>query len=335
MSANIVIVFEYLNRRALSTTINNLKSAGFTVYEQVSDGWQTGPGDDNKEKAKHIANSYKDKNIDFGIIATHNGNPSMKIFQQIVNPKYGYYDIEHDIFSSIVELSPLNRLGTFSFTKLQTKILKRKNARVIEAEWYKFDNCESYRVADDKNLNNAVLIDTAFAKNTPFPYHYLFDNIYLKSLSKSIQYIKCKSDLITNAAAWSDTQAVVDMRDLGYFWFSVVSSAVVEALMMNRMPILWCCSGRFKLEEPVDDVVSRVFFDDLKHDPFHRFNEDFLVVTDKNMDHKIKILRDDYVRRQGVLNTLKSQWVFDSPRNKVYEELIKDISRVLAERSVK
>lgn len=338
MSINIVIVYEENNRRALSTIINKLRLEGFNVYEQLSDGWQTYASINNREKAKDIANFYKDKDIDFGIVVTHNGNPSMIIFQKIVKPKYGYYDIEHDIFSSVVEKSPPGmRAGTFSFTKLQTGILKKAGVRVIEAEWYKFDNCDCYDVVNEDLLKNAVVVDTMFAKkDEPFPYGHLFDNLYLKNYRKGFQNIKSEGDnLVTNLDEWYDTQAIADMQCNGYFWFSIVSSAIVEALLMNRLPILWSCTHHIKNEEPVDDIISHVFFKNTWNDEFHEFNKGFLFVTENNIDYKIDILRKDPERRSQVMTTLRSPWVFDGKRKKVSEELVTDIKRILSERGNK
>jgi len=333
MGKNVIIVYEDSGRRALLPTIEKLKMEGFTVYEQSTDGWQTYKNIDNREEAKHIANSYKDKDLDFGIIVTHNGNPSMRIFQDTVRPKYGYYDIEHDIFSSVVEMSPNNiRIGTFSFTKLQTEILKRKNARIIEAKWYKFDECDFCNYYDNTSLNNAVVVDTFFAgEDNPFKYGYLFDKLYLKNYSKGFQHLHCSSNIETNLDEWWDTQSIVDMRNLGYFWFSQVSSIIVESLMMNRIPILWSCGNHFKNETVVDDIISHVYFKNARNDEFHKFNKGFNFITESNLEYKLRTLRADYKRRHDVIDKLKGQFVFGGKRNSVADELIKDMNRLLTE----
>jgi hypothetical protein len=270
------------------------------------------------------------KNIDFGIVVTHNGNPSMTEFQRILKPKYGYYDIEHDVFNHLVEVSPIDMsLGSFAFTKVNSNYLSSRKRKYFEASWYKLDGLTEVDLNfSEPCVKNAILSDTSFTdRNKSFEYKHLFDKVYLKNYTKTPTGLSFEKELITNLDLWWDTQAVVDMKDLGYFWFCMESSMIVEALMLNRLPILW--RSQYSNEKSIDDIVSEVRIGDLGKRNFHNFGRNFYFITDKNIEYKINILQNDNKRRESVLNLLKSQWLFDEPKRKVADILIDDMNNYL------
>jgi len=324
---NVLFIFEGNNRRALDYTIQTLRNNNCSVTELCFDQyWNCNEGYTPTKESSSLADSYNNV-FDFIIMATHCMNLVMADFQERCKAKYGYYNIEHDLYNSIIErCNDCHLLGVFSFTKFMTNYLKSRNIKYFEASWYKLDTSEITSRPD--YLNNAILIDTSYTnKDIPFEYKHLFTKVYLKNFYPTERNSAFEKNLETNLVKWYDTQGLVDMLDLAKFWFSFKSSAIIEALLMNRIPILW--RAEYTDEIQINDIISEIRIIDTSPDKLHQFDNKLKMITATNIDYKIKELQNNPLKLEETQSILKQDWCFDEPKPKVVDILLEDMARII------
>jgi len=309
----------------------------YTVFEedpvQPSDGKFT-PAIDKRVAA--LIRNYSGK-IDFCVTCCHNGNPVMKRLQAEMKVKYGNYDIEHDLYSGLYELSPDGTsLGAFAFTKPEKEYLEKKNRKVFPALWYKYDQLSSIPEITEQAGRTALVVDDLYLglRDEPFRYRDLFERVLLKPRARVTEGKRIAEGAEVKYAEWYGTEAMLTLGKQALFWFSKESSAIVEALFLNRIPVLYFpdkpdMEGGFLSEikeEPLDDVLSCVTIES----QFLHGRRMLAVTHTGDIAHKIAILRDDKARRDSVIRTLREQWDIGATRH-VKDILVEDIERVLHE----
>jgi hypothetical protein len=326
------------NARSLAGVIGALKER-YTVFEedpaQPADGKFT-PAIDKRVAA--LLRNYSGK-IDFCVTCCHNGNPVMKHLQKEMVVKYGNYDIEHDLYSCLYELSPDGTsLGSFAFTKLQKEYLEKKKRKIFPALWYKYDQSESIPEVTVQIGKTALVVDDLYLgmRDEPFRHFGLFDKVFLKPRAQLDEGKRIAEGCSVKYAEWYGTEAMLTIGKQALFWFSKESSAIVEALFLGRVPVLYFPDtpdreGGFLSEikeEPLDDVLSRVTIES----QFIHGREMLAVTHTGDIAHKIAVLRDNHERREIVIRTLLEQWDIGATRH-VKDILVEDIERVLHENS--
>lgn len=334
--ANILVLLERPNERALKSIFTKLEENNHTLDYLYCSGGNIFA--ESIELAKPIVEPtilhYQNNNYDFGIICTHNGNPGVILFQQAIRPKYGYFDIEHDLLSGTIERSPINQsLGTFAFHKKHTNILKSENRIFFEAEWYKSDLYDDIYKIDNGSLDNCFVVDTSLYNHScPFPYSDLFTNSYLKGWS-SLNTNTPLTKNLNQEKQYFDTQSLFDIVQKAYFGFSCLSGAIIELLLIDRIPILF--QTPYSNEEKITDVVSRITISAPVTDTI--IKSDYVVgtklvgITTNNLDYKINQLRNSVERRAETLKLLQQDWKFECKVPKVADILISEINKYIGD----
>lgn len=333
--ARILFLLEPPNRRALSGIVYTLHNAGHKVdiFEGTSANLYVSKTEDIERIAgKTIHEIQRRAPYDFGIVCMHNGNPGIRHFQENVHPRYGYFDIEHDLLTGTVETSPKNQaLGTFSFHKRHTQMLDKNGNKYFEAEWYKGDHGPALYPVNPASMGNCIVIDTILAdRGKAFEHAGLFKDCFLKgwyNLATDCPFgnsLQCSRE-------WDDTQSLYDLARRAFFGFSTISSAIVELLMIDRIPILW--GNVYKNEHRITDFISEVEIINPTGDTAvtpQIVGKHIKGITTENLEDKIRALREDPALLHSVLVDLQADWIFDGPRPHVGDVIASEIARLTA-----
>ena len=311
---NVLILIDKVDQKAFKTVINNLKQY-FNVYLhkpiEPGDGIIT---ENIRSKITGLIQFAKEKKIDFCLMLCHNQNPAMIAFQQEFSPTFGYYDFEHDLFQHCVNHSPKEKaLGTFVFHKLYKNFMQKKEQKYFEARWYKFD---AHTFAED-NVNYAMVVDARnieLDRSFPFEYTHLFEKVFLKTFPQKYTTELEKGIIVDREQYWT-TQNLFTLGKHCSFWFVNESSAYIEALLLDRIPISWRNEERIKTISSVNSIVDEVF-----HEKIQR-NMNIIIADEK----KIAELQKSPELRNECLTLLKEQFVFDHPSPPISEILIPDM----------
>lgn len=335
-TAQVLFFRQEHNRRALSEIIKAL-DCNFILFEEEP----IEPGDgiittDIQQQVDSLVDLYTGEGgIDFIVTCCHNGNPAMEQIQQRIKPRVGCYDIEHDLYSDIYESSPkAQHLASFAFTAQNQRYLESQGRNYFNAIWYKFPAWPMPEDVMQECKRSAVYVDEQYLvkRNVPFQYLDLFDRVYHKPCNLGDDNAPILRGMIKDVEAWDDSHAMYQLGDMSLFWFSGESSAIVEALLMNRLPILLFDKGERDnglytsevTEEPVDDILSKV---SIKSQFIDR--RTMYAITETNAAHKIQVLQQDDKRRADVLKVLRNQWLPVGELRPVQELLVNDIKRMM------
>lgn len=333
--ARILFLLEPPNHRALQGIIDTLDDAGHDVdifHVTYANLYVTKMENVDRITSPTIADFQKRYVYDFGIVCAHNGNPGIRRFQETIRPRYGYFDIEHDLLTGTVETSPKNQaLGTFSFHKRHTQLLEKNGNKYFEAEWYKGDHGPALYPVNPESLDNCMVIDTILAdRGKAFEHAGLFKDCFLKgwyNLATDCHF----GNSLQCSLEWDDTQSLYDLALHAFFGFSTISSAIVELLMIDRIPILW--GNVYKNERRLTDIMSEVEIINPTGSAAvtpQIVGKHIKGITTENLEEKIRALREDHALLQSVLADLKADWIFDGPRPRVGDVIASEIARLTA-----
>lgn len=274
---------------------------------------------------------------DFAVYCCHNGNPAMRYFQERLDVRFGNYDIEHDLYSDKYEISPkAKHLGAFAFTLPQERYLIKQGRKYWPACWYKHDAVEWEGVSLQAE-RNAIIFDAEHLglRDRPFMHGHLFDDVYLKPAHPANETPLSRSCMV-NFDAWDDSLSTHEIGMKALFWFSRESSAIVEALFVDRIPVLYFPDGKSEqdgfvseiTEEPFDDVLSKV----MVKSQFIAGRKMLAVTHTGDIMHKITRLQNDLDYRRYALRLMRDQWDIGATMQ-VRDILKADIERIWNENS--
>jgi len=314
---NFLIIVDKFNTIAIRKIISDLSTEANNVYVKIP----IQPGDgkitlERKQKVDALINFAERKEIDFCIMICHNGNPVMRFFQDNFNPKYGYYDIEHDLFTLRPELTVAKKAwGTFAFTQLHLNYLTEINRHALKARWYKFDQFTFKQI----DWNSALIVNSArIDQSKSFEYLHLFNKTYLKPHSSS-KLNSLEKNTITNTE-WKNTQTLFDIGAICGFWFIHSSSAFVEALMLDCIPIIWR-NKNYTYKKESTTILSTVQIQKLNNTRIHA------LIADEDLPDKIQKLKQSENLRKETLQILKHEWLLDQNLDSVSTVLLNDIQQ--------
>ena len=266
-----------------------------------------------------------------------------------------YVFVPHDIFSAYLDgpiIPGLDKTKCYAvpFTLVQERYCQVHKMKGIPSRFPKLDMPSSTFSSGASLENTAVFIDSTLFKDHTFPYISLFDKVMLKrwneyeytldihadqtfTLNKPIRKPVLEKYGISNAP--SELFGMHGMKAAvasSLFWFTRDSSMYVEALLEDRIPILYKAprydsfergakDNRYiTYEKPVNSIVSEVQIALLGST---RFN----AVTETNLANKIKAFRADRSLIRTTLDLLKKAWVFPGTLPRLEET----IQRILDE----
>ena len=268
----------------------------------------TGLGPWKEMSTPELISKHQKANFDFIVISTHNGNPNVIKYQRQVKPKYGYIDVEHDLFASYVEVSPRERqLGACAFTQMQHQWLQKRKIPILNARWPKLDIDTSsipsrVSVSVTNPYENAIVIGTyVVPKQDVTEYSSVFNKIWYKRWVNTDAVWTGTDSLPDDYCA---TDAIACCSIIAKFWFVVQSSAFVEALLFGCIPILY--RSHVVQQTPYSDILTKLTI--AKHGAEPTSQITLLAVTADNLAYKINKLRMDSACYQHTLDTLRAEW---------------------------
>ena len=317
------------NARALAPMIRNLRR---NYYVEAIEPIEP-PSGKRTGRVEKLADEFIRKyagQFDFIATCCHVGNPVMAWILERMDPRHGYYSLEHDLFSGSYEaMRGPKALLSFAFTSYNQRYFEAQGIAYRPAKWYKLDDgaFKQYDIPGDK----AVVVDCANLgiRDKSFEHRDLFRICYLKPCGEGDDGAPLHDGLVSNFEYYADSQSMLEIGQRAGFWFSRESSAIPEALLVGAIPAFFGARGQQKCtygdacfeEEPEDDILSRVKITS----QFFR-GESILMMTDNDLESKLRILRADPVRRAAVIERLRAQWWLPAVR-RVDEWIDEDIQK--------
>ena len=320
----ILFLYDNTNLLALTPIIEGLRNQGYQITLLDVRGLYSSHTRDLTKMAVDKANELASVGFDFGITCCHCGNPSIITLQKLLPIKYGYFDIEHDLYTAVIEKSLKEvSIGTFSFTKIATDYLTKASYKYYEAEWYKLDHLPYIKEYKEESLQNALIIDSIEVRNKydSFQYKHLFNEVFIKNVDPGDSYEGFKS-----YPEWGNTMGITKAIDKAFFVLSCESSSIIESLYMDRIPILWHTSYEDEVE--INDIISEVQIVENNVDRFHVFDKKLKFITCNNLEYKLDKLRNSPELRRECIDIMKKDWAFDNKKPTVLSILISEISRI-------
>jgi hypothetical protein len=239
---------------ALSPLTDNTNVSRLTCITQP----QTAEWNYEWWSSKYIQETIRKQKFDYIIMHTHNGNPHVQKFQRNVTPKYGYIDIEHDLFCDYVEnawvhMEPNSRhivKGIMLFTKMHNKYALSKNISstiIYKPKWVKHTlPAKSIDTLDTSTWsanNSAVIFYSVRSQlNWNFPYTDIFDTIWVKTFHEYKDHndkLAMPGTTVIPKQYSLGGKSVPTMPKFGKFWFVYHSSAYVESILYNCIPLMY------------------------------------------------------------------------------------------------
>ncbi|HOK90955.1 MAG TPA: hypothetical protein PK379_13095 [Candidatus Hydrogenedentes bacterium] len=258
----------------------------------------------------------------------HVGNPRIVPFYQN-SPAGLNIVIEHDLFSlepegCVVTDKPHELLVFTRQHWAYRHDAVAPNRCFTPARWYKLDAplpddlkrfMETPEAARWDKWRHAILVESLYYTNAPFPYAGLFDKVFQKPWKETV----AREGVVNAPVNLAGPLGIVSAQYLAGFWFSRKSSALVEALFHGCVPVMYphpevpseeC--GRFFIEEkphPTIPVLSRVVID--KGNPSNgQIIPTVMVTTSGDFAQKIRVLQADPDLRKQAIREMARQWLF-------------------------
>ena len=316
--AKILYVYQSGQEESQEHIINHLRANKCNVDAYLIPGsatrhyknacWSAYPAPKNSRKIdvfdlkdEKFIEEHKDK-YDFMVCNIH-VLAEMYRFQTHAPAKYGVIDMEHDGMGEAAIISQRSIFG-LGFQNRHYAHFKRCSIPTEKVHWYKLD--ASYPVEIDASpFDDAIFIGSAypalqrhFRKREEFEYKHLFKNVwYKKFIASEDTVIKAGTkELPTYCDGAIGTKYCADIAK---FWFTCMSGCYFDALVFGAIPIVY----RFPMPQKhwkvndIDDVLSDIRYSRSR----------FIGITSDNIDHKIKVLRDED-RFKSVLSTLRAEF---------------------------
>lgn len=214
-------------------------------------------------------------------------------------PTVGRYLIPHDLLTGAFVI-PEKTLAVAAFHNLHLKFIEQQGVHPLICQWPKLYAKRIKSMADPAAGSNAVIIGSRYVNRIkPFLYKDFFTDVYYKP-----RRIKDIHPTCTNIEQ-EGTHVIASLPLLAKTWFTVQSSAFVEALMFHCLPILWGTDIVF--EQKVTSLISRVGIKKIA--PECDMNDMlFNAVTTRDMEYKLPILLDED-ERAAVVQQLRDDWI--------------------------
>jgi len=271
------------------------ESANWSAYHAPNNSRKVDVLDFNKEE---FQNEHKDK-YDFQICNIH-VLTEMHRFQTHAPPKYGVIDMEHDGMGNGAIRSQKSIFG-LAFQNRHYNHFKNQGLPTKKVRWYKLDANYPEKI-NASPFDDAIFIGSAypalqrcFRKGEEFEHKHLFKNVWYKKFIASEDKI-VKAGTKELPPYCDEAIGTKYCADMAKFWFTCMSGCYFDALVFGAIPIVYRFPGKWEVND-VDDVLSNIQYGQMK----------FVGITSENIDHKIKMLRNEN-RFKSTLTTLRAEF---------------------------
>jgi len=247
-----------------------------------------------------FAEQCRRESYDAIIMCIHSSSRPVRRFQQLVTPRLGYIDLEHDLLAEVPEHGlPEKSLGVVSFHTRHHDILNSLGYRAVMARWYKLDaTYPSYAMRGAAPMEDAVLIgSSAFDKASAFEHRGCFRKVWYKRFNAALDNgPKAGTRLLPEI--FDSPRGMRYCADISRFHFTYGSGSYVDSLLFGSIPILY--DADFSDERDMNGVVSSI--------DFAPFGGRSIAVTDTNLPAKMAMLRGDTELYGRTLRILRDRW---------------------------
>jgi hypothetical protein len=246
-----------------------------------------------KINSENFIEECKKNKYDFIVSNTHSSY--ILSFASKVKPKYGYIDIEHDLFSYRPENFPNSFILTC--TEKHSNWCETNERNFTRCRWPKLDAEYTKTTLSINRQTDAIFIGSYVFKKKKNINKYGFKNLWYKKYQKDDQ-ISPQYKVLPE-----EFTGPIGIRNfvISDFLITQHSSCFVEALMLGLLPIMLPIKT-IKVKD-IDDILSVVR---IANKPGVG---DIKAITTENIETKIKLLSDDKILYNDVLAKMKAEWL--------------------------
>lgn len=243
-------------------------------------------------KSKKYHTKINAERYDFIISNTHSSY--LRALFNNVKPKYGYIDIEHDLFSGRPERFPESVI--FTCHKKHTDWCKNNNRKFVECKWPKL-NAEYIPTEFTLDPLSEIIFIGSYRYKNEIKQSYGFEKMWYKKY----QIVDGTPKGVTPLPdEFTGPLGTINCAKVSKFILTGKSSCFVEALMLGVIPIL--LKGFINKSEKIDEVLNKVIITDQPDMSF------IYAVTVDNLQNKIQLLKSEYLYKE-VLEKMQNEWL--------------------------
>lgn len=249
----------------------------------------------SKIKGKAFIDECKKANYDFIVSNTHSSY--IASFATQVTPKYGYIDIEHDLFS----YRPENFKGSFILAchEKHSNWCEANDRRFARCRWPKLDAPYTKTDLTIDKFKDAIFVGSyVFKKINKSINKFGFDNLWWKKYQHSDPVIPGYQTLPP------EFDGPIGIRNftIAKFIITQQSSCFIEALMLGILPII--LPAKINKSIKIDDILNAIT---IKNKPGVGT---ISAITTDNIQAKINLLKDEALY-QTTLEKMRADWLCD------------------------